>query len=43
MNVFYFPPKNSIRLPYHPEILEENEEEMVLSKIRKIALTTCFI
>ena len=39
MNVFYFPPKNS---PYHPGILEENEEEMVLSKIRKIALTTYF-
>ena len=42
MNVFYFPPKNSMRLPYHPGFLEENEEEMVLGKIRKIALTTYF-
>ncbi|HRL64895.1 MAG TPA: hypothetical protein PKW64_11510, partial [Segatella copri] len=29
-------------LPYHQGFLEENEEEMVLGKIRKIALTTCF-
>ena len=32
-----------LRLPYHPGFLKENEEEMVLGKIRKIALTPKFI
>ena len=32
-----------LRLPYHPGFLKENEEEMVLGKIRKIALIPRFI